>query len=142
MVQAKKELYISAMSRFVSIAAITIRSCSTSPTSKVMIRTATIFSISMRKMIATIRAATGRDEWCADHPGDPLCETLLLRAFPFLKLQSEGTRLFWWMMARLAGWTGVGPENLTISYDGSEIVLDWDESPRRSLLSSAVIRQS
>ncbi|MBU1638386.1 hypothetical protein KKC97_12045 [bacterium] len=68
------------------------------------------------------------DEWCAEHPGDPLCETCSCAHSRPLNCNLKG-RAFWWMMARLAGWTGVAPQNLTVSYDGSDIVLNWDEVP-------------
>lgn len=64
-------------------------------------------------------------EWCAEHPGDPLCTSCSCAHSQSLNCNLKG-RAFWWMMARLAGWTGVGPENLTVAYDGANIVLNWD----------------
>ncbi len=46
-------------------------------------------------------------EWCADHVGDPLCASCGCAHSEPLNCNLKG-RAFWWMMARLAGWSGPG----------------------------------
>ena len=58
------------------------------------------------------------DEWCAEHPGDPLCATCSCSHSRPLNCNLKG-RAFWWMMARLAGWSGVeGAVDLSLSTKG------------------------
>lgn len=47
-------------------------------------------------------------QWCAAHPGDPLCDSCSCAHSQSLICNLKG-RAFWWMMARLAGWPGPGP---------------------------------
>ena len=54
------------------------------------------------------------DEWCADNPGDPLCATCSCAHSRALNCNLKG-RAFWWMMARLAGWSGPGESQKTAS---------------------------
>ena len=44
-------------------------------------------------------------EWCAAHPGDDLCVSCSCAHSQSLICNLKG-RAFWWMMARLAGWSG------------------------------------
>jgi len=44
-------------------------------------------------------------EWCAAHPGDPLCDACSCAHSQPIICNLKG-RAFWWMMARLAGWSG------------------------------------
>ncbi len=48
------------------------------------------------------------DEWCAAHPGDPLCDSCSCAHSRPLNCNLKA-RAFWWMMARLAGWPGPSP---------------------------------
>jgi len=45
------------------------------------------------------------DEWCAAHPGSDLCASCSCAHSRTLNCNLKG-RAFWWMMARLAGWSG------------------------------------
>jgi len=45
------------------------------------------------------------DEWCAAHPGDPLCASCSCAHSRALNCNLKA-RAFWWMLARLAGWDG------------------------------------
>jgi len=45
------------------------------------------------------------DEWSAAHPDDPLCADCSCAHSQPLNCNLKG-RAFWWMMARLAGWSG------------------------------------
>jgi uncharacterized repeat protein (TIGR01451 family) len=47
------------------------------------------------------------DEWCAENPGSPLCDSCDCAHSRSLNCNLKG-RAFWWMMARLAGWSGPG----------------------------------
>jgi uncharacterized repeat protein (TIGR01451 family) len=49
------------------------------------------------------------DEWCAAHPGDPLCETCSCAHSRPLNCNLKG-RAFWWMLARIAGWSGTASQ--------------------------------
>jgi uncharacterized repeat protein (TIGR01451 family) len=49
------------------------------------------------------------DEWCAAHPDDPLCEPCECAHSEALNCNLKA-RAFWWMMARVAGWSGAGPQ--------------------------------
>jgi len=57
------------------------------------------------------------DEWCAVHPGDPLCESCSCVHSKPLNCNLKG-RAFWWMLARIAGWEAQAPDepDLTPSY--------------------------
>lgn len=44
-------------------------------------------------------------EWCDAHPGDPLCDWCDCAHSEALNCNLKA-RAFWWMLARLAGWTG------------------------------------
>ncbi len=44
-------------------------------------------------------------QWCAAHPGDPLCASCSCAHSQSLNCNVKA-RAFWWMMARLAGWLG------------------------------------
>ena len=49
-------------------------------------------------------------QWCAAHPGDPLCTDCSCAHSQPTICNLKG-RAFWWMMARLAGWPGpVAPD--------------------------------
>jgi hypothetical protein len=64
-------------------------------------------------------------QWCAEHPGDPLCETCSCAHSQSLNCNRKA-RAFWWMMARLAGWgSQLPPQNVALSFDGSNITLHW-----------------
>jgi uncharacterized repeat protein (TIGR01451 family) len=47
------------------------------------------------------------DEWCAENPGSLLCDSCDCAHSRSLNCNLKG-RAFWWMMARLAGWSGPG----------------------------------
>jgi len=47
------------------------------------------------------------NEWCAAHSGDPLCDSCSCNHSRPLNCNLKA-RAFWWMMARLAGWSGPG----------------------------------
>ncbi|MDD5088849.1 MAG: hypothetical protein PHI18_08640, partial [bacterium] len=64
-------------------------------------------------------------EWCAEHPGDPLCEYCSCAHSQSLNCNRKG-RAFWYMLARLEGWPSDGLPHLTIILSGSNIVLHWD----------------
>ncbi len=49
-------------------------------------------------------------EWCAAHPGDPLCASCDCAHSQPLNCNRKA-RAFWWMLARIAGWPG--PETPT-----------------------------
>lgn len=49
------------------------------------------------------------DEWCAANPDDSLCEPCGCAHSEALNCNLKA-RAFWWMMARVAGWSGVGPQ--------------------------------
>lgn len=46
-------------------------------------------------------------EWCDEHPGDILCEEIGCAHSEALNCHMKG-RAFWWMLARIAGWQGIG----------------------------------
>ena len=46
------------------------------------------------------------NEWCAAHPGDPLCDSCSCAHSRPLNCNLKA-RAFWWMLARIAGWDGV-----------------------------------
>lgn len=51
--------------------------------------------------------ANWADEWCAAHPGSPLCDPCEHGCEHSRSLNCNmKARAFWWMMARLAGWNG------------------------------------
>jgi len=45
------------------------------------------------------------NEWCAAHPGDPLCDSCSCAHSRPLNCNLKA-RAFWWMLARIAGWDG------------------------------------
>jgi len=49
------------------------------------------------------------DEWCAAHPGDPLCEACDCAHSRSLNCNLKG-RAFWWMLARITGWSGTASQ--------------------------------
>ncbi|MDY6877358.1 MAG: DUF11 domain-containing protein [Chloroflexota bacterium] len=57
------------------------------------------------------------NEWCAAHPGDPLCESCSCAHSEPLNCNLKA-RAFWWMLARIAGWETQAPDqpDLTPSY--------------------------
>ncbi|HEY71787.1 MAG TPA: DUF11 domain-containing protein [Thermoflexia bacterium] len=56
------------------------------------------------------------DEWCAAHSGDPLCESCSCAHSRSLNCNLKA-RAFWWMLARIAGWSGPdGPSEPAESY--------------------------
>lgn len=69
------------------------------------------------------------NEWCAAHPGDPLCancpSSTSCAHSKCLNCNLKG-RAFWWMMARLAGWPGPGLAPKPADLDGDEDV-DQDD---------------
>ncbi|MBI5058561.1 hypothetical protein HZB60_02130 [candidate division KSB1 bacterium] len=67
-------------------------------------------------------------EWCAAHPGDPLCATCSCAHSQSLNCNRKA-RAFWVMLARLAGWTPDGVNELVISRSLDSIQLDWTASP-------------
>jgi hypothetical protein len=69
-------------------------------------------------------------EWCAAHPGDPLCEYCDCAHSQALNCNRKA-RAFWWMMARLAGW-GVTPTELTLQINGANVLLIWKSVPGAS----------
>jgi len=64
-------------------------------------------------------------QWCAEHPGDPLCEYCSCAHSQSLNCNRKG-RAFWHMLARLEGWSPEGPQNATIVSDGVNITLCWN----------------
>jgi uncharacterized repeat protein (TIGR01451 family) len=54
------------------------------------------------------------DEWCAENPGDPLCAACSCSHSRPLNCNLKG-RAFWWMLARLAGWSGPGETAKAVS---------------------------
>lgn len=65
-------------------------------------------------------------EWCALHPGE--CATCSCAHSQCLNCQVKG-RVFWWMMARLAGGDDacrMPVERLILTRDGSDVVMSWD----------------
>jgi uncharacterized repeat protein (TIGR01451 family) len=54
------------------------------------------------------------DEWCAENPGDPLCASCDCAHSRPLNCNLKA-RAFWWMLARLAGWSGPGETTKTAS---------------------------
>ncbi|MFH0981088.1 MAG: hypothetical protein V2A79_06085 [Planctomycetota bacterium] len=61
-------------------------------------------------------------EWCAAHPGDPLCDDCSCAHSQPLNCNLKG-RAFWWMMARLAGWPG--PSDADLDDDGDADLKDF-----------------
>ncbi len=59
-------------------------------------------------------------EWCAAHPGDPLCATCSCAHSQPLNCNLKG-RAFWWMLARLSGWSGPGETVKAASVDTATI---------------------
>jgi uncharacterized repeat protein (TIGR01451 family) len=49
------------------------------------------------------------DQWCAAHGSDPLCDSCSCAHSRALNCNLKA-RAFWWMMARIAGWSGPGEE--------------------------------
>jgi len=49
------------------------------------------------------------DEWCNAHPDDPLCESCSCAHSRPLNCNLKA-RAFWWMLARISGWDGTGPQ--------------------------------
>jgi hypothetical protein len=64
-------------------------------------------------------------QWCAQHPGDPLCQSCDCAHSQPLNCNRKA-RAFWWMLSRLAGWNPNNVLNLTASTDGSNLVLNWN----------------
>jgi hypothetical protein len=69
-------------------------------------------------------------EWCDEHPGE--CSSCSCAHSQSLNCDMKG-RAFWWMMARLAGWTGpcAGDVNQDEVVDVSDLLLllsAWGES--------------
>ncbi|RPH95276.1 hypothetical protein EHM69_04975 [candidate division KSB1 bacterium] len=69
-------------------------------------------------------------QWCAEHPGDPLCLTCSCAHSQSLNCNRKA-RAFWWMMARLSGWNPDPEkvENLIVTTDGDNITLTWSAFP-------------
>jgi hypothetical protein len=67
-------------------------------------------------------------QWCNAHPADPLCESCECAHSQSLNCNRKA-RAFWWMIARLAGWTGNGTPQVTISASGTNILLRWTPLP-------------
>ncbi|MBU0507922.1 hypothetical protein KKH27_03670 [bacterium] len=63
-------------------------------------------------------------EWCAAHPGDPLCETCSCAHSQPLNCNLKA-RAFWWMLAKLAGWESNVPQEAVIRTDGTNLTLRW-----------------
>lgn len=63
-------------------------------------------------------------QWCAAHPGDPLCADCSCAHSQSLICNLKG-RAFWWMMARLAGWPGPGGPG-DGDFDGNGVVDQTD----------------
>lgn len=72
------------------------------------------------------------DAWSAAHPGDPLCANCSCAHSKALNCNLKG-RAFWWMMARLAGWTDsvttLSAPTGVLASDGTftnKVQLSWD----------------
>ena len=65
------------------------------------------------------------DEWCADHPGDPLCDSCSCAHSRALNCNLKG-RAVWWMLARIAGWNGPSQDGCAgdLNCDG---IVDFDD---------------
>jgi hypothetical protein len=64
-------------------------------------------------------------QWCAAHPGDPLCEDCSCAHSQSLNCNRKA-RAFWYMLARLAGWPGATPQHVSIICEGGMIALYWE----------------
>lgn len=62
-------------------------------------------------------------EWCSAHPGDDLCVSCSCAHSQSLNCNLKG-RVFWWMMARLAGWEG--PDPADFDWDGDVDLDDFN----------------
>ena len=66
-------------------------------------------------------------EWCAEHPGDPLCESCSCAHSQSINCNRKA-RAFWYMLARLEGWSETSlptPQNVTSQIDATTIILRW-----------------
>ena len=64
-------------------------------------------------------------QWCAEHPGDPLCTTCDCAHSQSLNCNRKA-RAFWWMMARLAGWVPDKVENAVVAANGDSVTIVWN----------------
>jgi hypothetical protein len=70
-------------------------------------------------------------EWCAAHPGDPLCTYCDCAHSQSLNCNRKA-RAFWVMLARLSGWLPDGVHDLVISRSVDSIQLNWTAVPAAS----------
>lgn len=64
-------------------------------------------------------------QWCAEHPGDPLCISCSCAHSQALNCNRKA-RAFWWMMARLAGWIPYQVENAVITMGADSVRISWN----------------
>jgi hypothetical protein len=64
-------------------------------------------------------------QWCAAHPGDPLCESCDCAHSQSLNCNRKA-RAFWYMLARLNGWNpNPIPAGVTTQLNGNNLVMRW-----------------